>query len=378
MNRAKVSGLLFILLLAVSQQLWAGQVTTFIYHRFDEPRYPSTNISSEIFAQQLAVLKEQNYQVLSLGEVAKRLAANQALPDKGVALCIDDAFSSFSEVAMPILREYGYPVTLFVNTDAVGTKGYLGWAELKRLYDEGVEIGNHTATHDYLVELKPGETFSDWKNRVEQDIEKAKDLYAKHLGPVPQIFAYPYGEYTPELLQILENMGFIAAFAQQSGVIHSHSQRFALPRFPMGGPYATLSGFKNKLAMKPLLVAEEDPLSPLILTNPPLLMLQITDSDADLRQINCFAQGENRCQAEPITERPGWFKVVAEKPLTGRRNKYTLTVRGKQGGWHWYSHLWLQAKAPVGVAGGAAEPLAAGAQIDGGEAVQPVGPDQGL
>ena len=317
MHKRLIYGLVICLYLTAGQQLWAGQVTSFIYHRFDESRYPSTNISAETFRQQLAVLKEQSYQVLSLAEVARRLNSGEALPEKGVSISVDDAFISFAEVAMPIIREYGFPVTLFVNTDAVGTSGYLDWAALKQLYDEGVEIGNHTATHDYLVELRQGEQFSDWQLRVEQDIAKARDLYQQHLGPVPQLFAYPYGEYNSELLELVARMGFSAAFAQQSGVIHADSARFSLPRFPMGGPYATLAGFREKLAMKNL----------------------------DLRQMNCFVQGESNCRAEPIAGQPGWYQVVADKPLTGRRNKYTLTVAGKQGGWHWYSHLWLRADA---------------------------------
>ncbi|HEY5672641.1 MAG TPA: polysaccharide deacetylase family protein [Malonomonas sp.] len=345
MHKRLIYGLVICLFLTAGQQLWAGQVTSFIYHRFDESRYPSTNISAETFRQQLAVLKEQNYQVLSLAEVARRLNSGEALPEKGVSISVDDAFISFAEVAMPIIREYGFPVTLFVNTDAVGTSGYLDWAALKQLYDEGVEIGNHTATHDYLVELRQGEQFSDWQLRVEQDIAKARDLYQQYLGPVPQLFAYPYGEYNSELMELVARMGFSAAFAQQSGVIHADSARFSLPRFPMGGPYATLAGFREKLAMKPLLVTAEEPISPVVGDNPPILKLQIKDPAADLRQMNCFVQGENNCRAEPIAGQPGWYQVVADKPLTGRRNKYTLTVAGKQGGWHWYSHLWLRADA---------------------------------
>lgn len=350
MFKALLSTLVFCLVLMAGQPLWAGQVTGFIYHRFDEDRYPSTNISAAIFRQQLTVLKQQNYQVLSLAEVARRLDAGEALPAKGAAISIDDAFTSFAEVAMPIIREFGFPVTLFVNTDAVGTPGYLDWARLKQLADEGVEIGNHSASHDYLVEIRAGEKPADWALRVTQEIVKAKEQLEGHLGPVPAIFAYPYGEYNPQLIRILTELGFTAAFAQQSGVIHGQSSRFTLPRFPMGGPYATLAGFKEKLDMKPLLVVAEEPVSPLLDANPPLLKLQISDPTADLRQINCFVQGGNSCQVEQVAAQPGWFQVVAAEPLTGRRNKYTLTVAGKQGGWHWYSHLWLRTEHAAAVA----------------------------
>ena len=343
-----LGGLLLVaLLVAPVVAVAGGQVNAFIYHRFDEPRYASTNISSEIFAEQLAYLKAHDYRVLSLGEVARRLAAGEELPEKGAALCVDDAFTSFAEVAMPLLRQYGYPVTLFVNTDAVGTPGYLSWEALRRLEEEGVEIANHTATHDYLVERQPEETLTAYRGRIQADIARAQQALFEHLGVRAEMFAYPYGEYSPLLVQLVKEFGFQAAFAQQSGVIHQGAERYSLPRFPMGGPYATLQGFVSKLQMKPLAVTEERPESPLVEGNPPELHVKIDSEGVRLAQVNCFVQGENRCQVVPLAGRPGWFRVVAERPLSGRRNKYTLTAPGQQGGWHWYSHLWIRAERPA-------------------------------
>ena len=338
-----------LLLLAQFVSLgYAAQVNTFIYHRFDESRYPSTNISTEIFTQQLDYAKKQNIKVVSLDEVATRLAAGEELPDHAVAFCVDDAFRSFYDVGMPIIRRYGFPFTLFVNTDAVGTHGYLSWDELKELMAEGVTIGNHTANHAYLVEMQPGETYSQWKKRIQADIEKSQQQFEKHLGFKPTLFAYPYGEYTAEVVEIIKEAGFVAAFAQQSGVIHSGQNRHILPRFPMGGPFATFAGFKLKLAMKPLIVTAADPFNPIIQKNPPVLTLQIPGKQIDPRRFNCFAQGENRCWVEADKDgSPGEYKILAEKPLTSRRNKYTLTLQSGQGDWLWYSHLWVNAKNPV-------------------------------
>ncbi|MDX2481881.1 MAG: polysaccharide deacetylase family protein [Desulfuromusa sp.] len=377
-----LSFILFFVL--VGQSAAAGQVNVFIYHRFDESRYPSTNISADIFRQQLNYLKENQYQVLSLGEVVRRLIAAEPLPEKAVALCIDDAFTSFVEVGMPLLREFGYPVSLFINTDAVATHGYLDWAQIKALHDEGVEIGNHTATHAYLVEKEPGEEMSAWHERVVADIIKAQQRFEKHLGAAPSLFVYPYGEYSSEVVDIVKQIGFTAAFAQQSGVIHSGHDLFTLPRFPMGGAYATLEGFVNKLKMKPLVVSEEEPFSAVVINNPPELLLDIDTADVDMRRVNCFVQGENSCQIEAVSGRDGWYRVIAEQPLSSRRNKYTLTVPGKKGGWHWYSHLWINAKLPaletkmeaVQKEAVRDEKSAADAKVDGSEALEPVGADQ--
>jgi peptidoglycan/xylan/chitin deacetylase (PgdA/CDA1 family) len=370
--------LVSLLLIPVVDTAAAGQVNTFIYHRFDESRYPSTNIAADIFVQQLEYLKEHNYQVVSLGEVVRRLKNGEALPEKGAALCIDDAFRSFAEVAMPLFRQYGYPVTLFVNTDAVGTRGYLNWAEIKALYEEGVEIGNHTATHDYLVELKKGESFADWRERIKADIGKAQEQFKKHLGFDPPLFVYPYGEYSPEIIEIVKEFGFAAAFAQQSGVIHSRHDLYTLPRFPMGGPYATLKGFISKLQMRPLVVLEEEPVSPVVTDNPPELLVRISSEQVDMGRVNCFVQGDNSCQIKAVAGRDGWYRVIAEDPVGSRRNKYTLTVPGKKGGWYWYSHLWLNAKSPASKNSQPAEATGSAAQpeADIGKPVEAIKTDQ--
>jgi poly-beta-1,6-N-acetyl-D-glucosamine N-deacetylase len=363
--------ILLSLTILTSDVLSAGRVNCFIYHRFDESRYPSTNISAEVFLAQLSYLKEQGYEVLSLSEIARRLQNGEPLPEKGAALSVDDAFQSFYQVAMPILRRFDFPVTLFVNTDAVASPGYLDWQQLQQLQSEGVEIGNHSASHDYLVEMRPGEDFPAWRNRVRSDIRRAQMALETHLDKVARIFAYPYGEYVPELFDIVKELGFEAAFAQQSGVISLSQNPFYLPRFPMGGSYASLAGFKTKLAMKPLAVSEEQPQSPLLTDrdNPPELLIRIADLPTNSGPFNCFVQGDNSCKIEAMTNRTGWYRVSAATPLTGRRNKYTLTNRGK-GGWYWYSHLWLQAERPVGSAS------ASKAQAGVGEAAEAILQDQ--
>lgn len=58
----KFCSLLFLLalLLPVSPAS-AGQANIFVYHRFGDDRYPSTNISIDVFAAQLQLLKEKRH-----------------------------------------------------------------------------------------------------------------------------------------------------------------------------------------------------------------------------------------------------------------------------------------------------------------------------
>ncbi len=92
----------------------------------------------------------------------------------------------------------------------------------------------------------------------------------------------------------------------------------------------------------------EDPLDPVIRDqNPPVLNLTFKDKSIAPGMINCFVQGDNQCRISNDPDTIGDIQIVAEQPLTGRRNKYTLTVLGEDGRWHWYSHLWINAKRPV-------------------------------
>ncbi|PLY06036.1 MAG: hypothetical protein C0622_01255 [Desulfuromonas sp.] len=261
--------LLFISLFLLTSVATAGQVNGFIYHRFGDDRYPSTNISADIFEQQLAYLRDNGIEVISLREIAERLSAGQDLPEHAVALSVDDAFRSFADVAMPLIRKYDIPITLFVNTDAVGTAGNLDWNELSELQTEGVTLGNHTETHAYLVESRPGETYAQWQQRIRAEIDRSQAAFQEHLGVTPELFAYPYGEYSDEVVAIIRGAGFKAAFAQQSGVMHDKHDPLTLPRFPMGGPYATLTGFIDKLRMRPLIVTVQEPTNPVVAVNPP-------------------------------------------------------------------------------------------------------------
>ncbi len=321
-----------------------GQVNIFIYHRFGEHKYPSTNISLEAFTSHLEHLKQTKTEVHSLSEIVRQLKHGQLLPTKAAVLTVDDAFTTFLSNGMPILRKYGFPVTLFVNTDSVGTRGYLDWDELRALVKEGVVIGNHSATHDYLIEQTADESTAMWRERVKSDIMRAQSAFKKELGLLPTLFAYPYGEFSPELVALVQELGFEAAISQQSGVVDDTSGLFTIPRFPMGGGYATLKQFRSKLSMSRLAVEFIETVNPVLGNNPPALKVRIDTDRFDVRRLQGFVQGNNSLNIEKIAGSEADFLIQAEKPLTGRRNKYTLTVPLKKGGWGWFSQPWFNVR----------------------------------
>jgi len=343
MNRAFLRRLLLtlVLLWLPAATLAADYATVFIYHRFGDGRYPSTNTTLTEFRAHLETLRRGNYAVLPLHDIVERLRDGQPLPDRCVALTIDDAFSSFLSGAMPLLSEFGYPATLFVNTGAVGGPDYLSWAELHQVAAAGIDIGNHSAAHGYLLNRMRGETAVQWRSRVKAEIEQAQDDLRKHLGVDAQLFAYPYGEFSRELIEVVRELGFVGAVGQQSGPLGRGQELFALPRFPAGGSYGTPNEFRDRLRFKPLplkVLAPAD--APLAGENPPEWRVQV-DPLIEQRTLRCYSGGQST-DVRLVDAQRNEYVVRALSALTGRRGKYTLTGTDRSGQWYWYSQLWVR------------------------------------
>lgn len=317
-------------------------VVAFVYHRFGDSRFPSTNISLSDFEAHLKYLKAQNYTVLTLSEALAYLKTD-GNSGKVAVLTIDDGYQTFYEAGLPLLEKYGFSATLFVNTETVGSKDYMSWEALNDAQNRGIEIGNHTHSHAYFLNMTETDRYSAFENELKDSQELLKD----HLGKAPAVFAYPYGELDPKMKQVVGKMGFSAAAAQNSGVISTYTDLFQLPRFPMSESYASIEKFISKAKMKPLVVLSENPASFLIPNNDskPTLSISFEKGNLFADQLQCFIQGSTAQKS--ITEKDGIISVAiqAQTPITARRRTlYTVTVPDKEGNWHWYSHLWINPK----------------------------------
>jgi peptidoglycan/xylan/chitin deacetylase (PgdA/CDA1 family) len=133
-----------------------------------------------------------------------RVVPLQALPElpadeDAIAITFDDGLASFGEIAAPMLRDHGLPVTLFVVSEAVGGDNawrgrrdagiplfrVLHWDELGRLAEAGVTIGAHSCTHPALSALDAG--------TAEREIVSSRERLEQRLGVTVVTFAYPYG-----------------------------------------------------------------------------------------------------------------------------------------------------------------------------------------
>jgi peptidoglycan/xylan/chitin deacetylase (PgdA/CDA1 family) len=298
-----------------------------MYHRFDENKYPSTNIKMEVFVKQIEMIKNANYEFYDIQEFIDNF--NQTKNEKRILITIDDAFSSFYEIAWPFLKENRIPFILFVSTEPVGNKGYMTWDQIREIEQESYGyIGHHSHTHDYLIE-KSEEDFI-------KDIEMASKIFLKELGYVPNLFSYPFGEYSKFMKDyISENFSF--AFGQHSGVIDLNKDKYELPRFPINENYGELDRFKSIINFFPLefknLIPEEKKLSNK--NNPPEFEVEFFENQKNLNNINCYSNEGNTWAKSNTNFLNNKLTIKFRDTFTPRRGRVNCSLNDN-GKWRWF------------------------------------------
>jgi poly-beta-1,6-N-acetyl-D-glucosamine N-deacetylase len=352
MHALKNFGLPLLVSLSVSVNVQAAVVLQ--YHHISEETPAATSISPRLFREHMAHLKQSGYRVLPLEKLVAHLRAGEALPDKAVAITFDDGYASVYTVAFPVLKHYGWPFTVFVNTKPLqqGLDQFIGWDKLREMASAGAAIANHSDSHPHLLRRQAGESERQWRQRVKEEILKAENTIAAQTGQRHQLFAYPYGEFDQTTRDLLAEMGF-AAFGQHSGPLSVYDNLQALPRFPFGGVYGAMDDFKIKVASLPMPLATvevragekrlEDTVLPQGVAHPSLMLTLAQDGIAD--NVRCFASGQGVIPQQTMGRH---ITAQAEKPLPVGRSRYNCTAMSKEAGrYYWYSHFFIR-KQPNG------------------------------
>lgn len=313
------------------------EVVCFVYHRFGDDRYPSTNISLSDFEAHLKYLQSEGFQVLTFADAIDYLQSDSP-PQKTAVLTIDDGYESFFENGLPLLKKYSFPASLYVNTETVGGNSYMSWEQLKKAANAGVEIGNHTHSHAYFLNQPESERYTNFK----EELQLTQKLIKEKIGKEPQTFAFPYGELDAKMLSIVKETGFKGAAAQNSGVIGLSTDLMRCPRFPMSESYAPIDKFKSKAGMHHVTISKEDPDSFIAESTSPKLTLLVNSDSPLAGSVNCFIQGSECSVSKSPEGDQVKLTITPKSDITGRRRfLYTLTAQ-QNGKWYWYSHLWIR------------------------------------
>ena len=302
-------------------------ILSIMYHRFNESKYPSTNIQMEVFKNQIEIIKKSNYSFNNPDNFKKEFDIPKL--NKEVLITIDDAFQSFYLKAWPYLKENKIPFILFVSTEPVGRRGYMTWDQIREVESEEFAfIGHHSHTHNYLID--------ETNDQFILDIEKANVIFKKELGYIPNLFSYPFGEYSKFMRDYISK-NFEFAFGQHSGVIDINKDKFELPRFPINENYGDLNRFKSIINSFPLEYKELLPLEKKLTkkNNPPEFVVEFFKDQKNLENINCYSNEGDKWEKSKTNILNNTLTIqfrTAFKPRRGRIN-CSLNDNGK---WRWF------------------------------------------
>ena len=300
-----------------------------MYHRFDENKYPSTNIKMVDFKRQLEIIKKENIKFINPKDFKKELTDNKK--QRKILLTIDDGFLSFYNSAWPFLKKNRIPFILFVSTREVGSFNYMNWEQIKEIEKEDfVEIGNHSHTHEYLV---------DENNEVIlNDIQKSINIFEDKLGKNSEFFSYPFGEYSENFKNIVRELGFKYAFGQHSGVIDDTKNFYELPRFPINEKYGELKRFTSLTKTLPFKYKNIFPKEKYLLKskNPPEVKIEFYENIKNLKMINCYSNENSKWRKSKITfSANNMLEVFINEKFTGERGRINCSLRDESGFWRW-------------------------------------------
>lgn len=308
-----------------------------MYHRFGENDYPTTNTRLEQIDAHIAELESGEYTPLSLAEIVKRVKSGEAFPRKSVGVSIDDAYRSVYTEAWPRFKKAGIPFTLFVATDPVdrGLSRYMTWDMIREIAaDPLVTIGSQTATHLHMNDSSDAQNMSD--------LETSNARFKDELGSVPELIAYPYGEFSQAVIETVKKAGFIAGFGQHSGAFASGDDAFTLPRFAMNETYGDLGRLKTAAGALPILAQDVIPQETIVDPNgnPPYIGFTIPDDLPRADQLACFSNHEGKLKLEHLGPR---IEVRMSEKLPQGRTRLNCTMPafgpGNDGRWRWFGLL---------------------------------------
>ena len=216
-----------------------------MYHSLDKSKVDTyAAVDPEVFRRQMEFIKAGSYKVVSLWEYCRLLKEDGAIPQNLVVITFDDGHKDNLK-AMEALKEFGYPVTIFIIANETGRKGFLSREDIVSfLADEKlrVDIGSHTLTHAYLPDQE--------RSAIKREIFQSKKLLEENFSQEVKTFSYPVGGFTEEALSDVQEAGYLCACATNRGFSRKLN-RFALRRIKVTNHdlgfrlWAKLSGFYN-------------------------------------------------------------------------------------------------------------------------------------
>lgn len=207
------------------------------YHHVGIPsgKWRLNTVSEKSFEFQMSFLKRHGFHVISFADLQDGIQRGRLFARNDVVLQFDDGYEDNYKYAFPVLKKYGFPASIFLISDKIGTPNFLTWDEIKEMEKYGILAGAHTRHHVYL----PTQTLE----KARDEIAGSKKIIEDHLGHSIDYFCYPTGGFTEETKALVKSAGYKAAVTTNRGKDRFNIDLFELKRIHMRNADSQFSGF---------------------------------------------------------------------------------------------------------------------------------------
>jgi len=224
------------------------KVPILMYHHIGPlPKNPNElrqdlTVSAENFELQVAWLKGQGYESISLSELLTHFKTGASLPKKPVVFTFDDGYEDTLTYAPPILKSFGYKGDFGIITQfpgvSLGDNQYASWQEIRSAKNLGMEIVSHTQDHFDGTDKKYTDSFI-----LRNLKDSQKDIQDK-IGLTFPILIYPFGHYDARYLELTKQAGFEMGITTKNGQLVNLEKLLETPRLRVHGD-ETLEKFQE-------------------------------------------------------------------------------------------------------------------------------------
>ena len=209
-------------------------------------------VPPRLFTAHLERIRALGFRTTTVSQLIRLRQQGTPLPERLVAITVDDAFADFADEVLPVLARLDMVATLYVPTGYVGGRSswladeaeherpLLSWPQLLEIAGHGVECGAHSHSHPQMDLLD--------RRAAAREIALSKAILEDRLGTAVESFAYPFGYSNRTVRQLVEQLGFTHACAVRDLVSLATDDRFAIPRLTMT-PDTTPAGLERLLGL---------------------------------------------------------------------------------------------------------------------------------
>lgn len=244
------------------------ELPVIMYHSVlkDSARIGKYVVSPQSFESDLAFLKSNGYEAVTVSDLIDYVYNDKPLPKKPVMITFDDGYYNNLVYAAPLLEKYNMKAVISVigrysdEYTRTGEKNpnysHLVWEDVRELSKSGVfEVQNHSYDLHSMSKSRSGsmknswESAEDYKELFTGDTKRCEQLL-NAIGIKAECYTYPFGTYCGEAEKYIRDMGFKASLSCTEGmncITHDKDCLYLLKRWNRPGGKDTVEFFEKVL-----------------------------------------------------------------------------------------------------------------------------------